>query len=76
MIILLIAMMTALLYAAGLVDKRIARLFTYDYARLFTGGEEFVYSFASRLAYAEEADLLGRRLSGVRPAPCPRRGFG
>lgn len=53
MVILLIAMMTALLYAAGLVDKRIARLFTYDYARLFKGGEESVYSFASRLAYAE-----------------------
>jgi hypothetical protein len=53
MVILLLAMMTALLYAAGLVDKRIARLFTYDYARLFTGGEESIYSFANRLAYAE-----------------------
>lgn len=53
MVILLIAMMTALLYAAGLVDKRIGSVFKYDYPRLFTGGEESVYTFANRLAYAE-----------------------
>ncbi len=53
LVILLIAVMLGLVYAASAFDKRIARLFTYDYARLLTGGETSVYSFANRLAYAE-----------------------
>lgn len=69
MAILLVAMMAALLYAAGLVDKRIAQVFTYDYARLFTGGEESIYSFANRLAYAERVIYwaVGFRVFALHP---------